>query len=373
MIFFKNTEKAKFLKRKNRFIVECELNGKIVVAYLPNPGRLLELLYEGANLYLSPGMTAGKYKYTVIGVEKDNTPVMLHTHISNKVAKYLIEGNYLQDFKNVKILKEEFTIGKSRFDFLIEKDGSKRALEIKTCTLFHDGIAMFPDAVTERGARHLYELAEVKGSLIFLIQTTDVDYFLPEFNVDLNFAKAMLAVKDKVEIKAYAVKWKNDLSLDPTVKKIEIAWDIAEKHSIDSGCYLIILNLSTGRNIAVGEMGSISFKGGYYVYVGSAKKNLSKRVERHKKVLKKKFWHIDYLREKAEYLTALPIRTPFDLECVVANEVSKISDWFMKDFGCSDCKCKSHLFGFSKNPLQNRKFIDLILFYRIGILRQEMK
>lgn len=373
MKFFENITEALFLSRKNRFIVECRLNKKKEFAYLPNPGRLLELFCEGATLILSSQMTSGKYKYTVIGVKKGNIPVMLHTHVSNKIAKYLIECNRLKGFNNVKILKEEFSKGRNRFDFLIEQNGIIKALEIKTCTLFYDGIAMFPDAITERGTRHLYELAKINGTVIFLIQTKDVDYFLPEFNVDINFAKALLEVKDRIEIKAYGIKWNENFALDEDVKEVKIPWDIAERHTHDSGAYLLILYLPDDRFIPIGESLNIFFKKGYYVYTGSGKKNLSKRIDRHKKTNKNKFWHIDYLREKCDYITTFPIRTPLDIECFMAKDLLKISTWHIEDFGCSDCKCKSHLFGFLDNPLKNKKFINFFLHYRMGMLKNEIE
>lgn len=373
MKFFDNLKEAIFLSRKNRFLVECLIKNKVVEAYLPNPGRLFELLYSGVKVYLTENINSEKLKYTVIGVIKDEMPVMLHTHISNKIIKILLEDGLLKEFEDCKVVKEEYKFNNSRFDFLLEKDNKQTALEVKTCTLFYNNIAMFPDAVTNRGVKHLKDLAKVNGSIIFLIQSKDIDYFLPEFNVDLEFSKTLLEVKDKICVKAYAVGWNNDFSLNlNTVKEVKIPWEVVEKKVVDSGCYLLILKIEDDKKIEVGEKGELFFKKGYYVYVGSGKKNLTKRVVRHRKLIKKRFWHIDYLREHSTYISSLLFRTNKDLECELSKKLKIISNWYIQDFGSSDCYCDGHLFGFHQNPINNKSFIEIVLYYRMGILKEEL-
>lgn len=376
--FEKPIIKAKFLERKNRFVVKCKVKNEVISAYLPNSGRLFELLYRGAEIYLSHNRKSSNFKYIVVGVNKSRENIMLHTHMSNKVFKYMLEKNLIKDFCDYKIVKEEFAIGNSRFDFLIEKNQKRIAIEVKTCTLFHDKIAMFPDAITGRGTKHISELANLRkngidGALIFLIQSKNVDYFLPEFNVDLDFSKSLLEIKDKILVKAFALRWDDNFMLDEKIKEVLICWDVAKKHTLyDSGAYFLILFLKNDLVIDIGELGKIFFKKGYYLYVGSGKKGLTKRIERHKRINKKLFWHIDYLRPHCEFVNSITFRTGNDLECLLANRLKVISDWEVKNFGSSDCKCSSHLFSFKKNPMEQRKFIDLVMHYRIGILKNEI-
>lgn len=101
------------------------------------------------------------------------------------------------------------------------------------------------------------------------------------------------------------------------------------------------------------------------MYVGSAKKNLTRRIERHQRLRKNLFWHIDYLREAADLVTALPIRTADDLECTLAWAVEKIAQWLVPGFGASDCSCPSHLFGIESDPLHSVAFLDLVERFRI--------
>lgn len=374
MKFFENLIEASFITRKNRFVIECLIKGKKTNAYLPNPGRLFELLYKGVKIYLAENLNLGNLKYTVIGVKKDSIPIMLHTHLSNKIVKLLLEKKLLKGFEEFKVVSDEYKVNKCRFDFLLEKDGINIPLEVKTCTLFHDGIAMFPDAVTQRGVKHLKELALSDGSLIFFIQSKNVDYFLPEFNVDFEFAKTLLELRDKIFIKAFAIGWKDDFSLDLNdVKEVKIPWHVIKKHVIDSGCYFLILKIENDRKIRIGENGEIFFRKGYYVYVGSGKKNLSKRVERHKSLIKNKFWHIDYLREHSLYVSTLFFRTKNILECELADKLRNISDWNIENFGSSDCNCDGHLFGFIDSPINYMGFREIVIHYRMGILKEELE
>ena len=98
-------------------------------------------------------------------------------------------------------------------------------------------------------------------------------------------------------------------------------------------------------SIIVGKLGKIKFEKGYYTYVGSAQNNLEKRIERHFKKEKKKFWHIDYLLENpsVEIKEVLSKKANKAEECKIAREIEKFGIP-IKNFGCSDCNCKSHLF-----------------------------
>ena len=112
----------------------------------------------------------------------------------------------------------------------------------------------------------------------------------------------------------------------------------------------------------------MNFPQGYYVYIGSAKRNLEQRIRRHRHLRKKMHWHIDYLRQESEFIGVIPIRTKRDFEHLLATAISDIADWEIKGFGCTDCSCKSHLFGFYENPLHIKAFTKIEENFEINIL-----
>ncbi len=122
--------------------------------------------------------------------------------------------------------------------------------------------------------------------------------------------------------------------------------------------YILILKLDEGKKIKIGSLGNIKFKKGYYMYVGSAKNSI-KRIERHFKAEKKLRWHIDYLSVNAKVLDALL----FDIEeCDLSNVLLQHFEK-IKGFGCSDCKCITHLFYSATNPIEKLKKLFKGKFY----------
>jgi sugar fermentation stimulation protein A len=296
---------------------------------------------------------------------------MLHTHRTNGVARYLIEAGVLPGFEDARILRAEVPIGRSRFDFLLRDKAGECYLEVKSCTLVGKEVAMFPDAVTERGARHLEELARLsregkRTAVLFVVHWPFARLFMPDYHTDLHFARTFLKVREYVDIMPVAVRWRNDMSLGSDVKTLEIPWDYITQESKDRGSYLLVLRLSTDRRIGVGSLGQILFRKGFYVYVGSAMANLTERIERHRRLRKRHHWHIDALRDVADFSCALAIRSSVPLECKLAGAVSRIAEWSIPKFGSSDCGCRTHLFGFGDNPVGMADFQKLLLDFRMG-------
>ena len=376
MKFFENLEKAVFLDRPNRFVVRCRLGGRIAVAHMPNPGRMWELLLPGVTLLVAQRIPGGDHRTdcTVVGVEKGGMPVMLHTQRTNDVARYLIEQKRIPALENFAVVQQEYTFGRSRFDLLLEGPQGRMVVEVKSCTLFGHGMAMFPDAVTERGRRHLAHLAELarqgmQTGVLFLVHYPHVDYFLPDYHTDFAFSRTFLEVRDCVMLKAVAVGWDAELCLrEDLVHELTVPFDLLARETVDAGVYIIIMRLEKGCDIPVGSLGAVHFKKGYYLYVGSARKNLQARMDRHRRQGKKLFWHIDYLRAEASFCATVPVRGTVVAECELAAAVAAISSWRAPGFGCSDCACPSHLFGMAGDPLKNPAFIDMLLRMRMGAL-----
>ena len=109
------------------------------------------------------------------------------------------------------------------------------------------------------------------------------------------------------------------------------------------GCYILIIKLKTSQKIQIGKLGKLFFKKGFYVYVGSSMNNLEKRISRHLSKDKKIHWHIDYLLEKAEILEVYLKENTIKEECKIAQILNEKLENII-GFGCSDCRCSSHLF-----------------------------
>jgi sugar fermentation stimulation protein A len=369
--FFNRIEKARFISRPNRFIVICETGGKKVEAFLPNPGRLMELLLPDATLFLErSNVETRKTSYTAVAVERDGVPVMVHTHRTNDVAQALIMDNLIPQLAGSRIIRREVKVHSSRLDFLLEKGGAPLYLEVKSCTLFGKNSAMFPDAVTARGKRHVEELIELGKSgnrcaILFVIQWVESDIFSPDYHTDIEFAKTFLSARGQVMLIPAAVSWKNDLTLKRQVKILKIPWDTIEQEAKDRGSYLLICRLNNDAYLEAGKLGTLHLRKGFYVYVGSGKKDLLSRINRHRRKRKKMFWHIDYLLEKGKLLAELPVRTRDDIECLMANSLRNMAAGMVNGFGSSDCACPSHLFYFPTLPLSSRDFQELVQYFRM--------
>jgi sugar fermentation stimulation protein A len=374
----RDLERALFRNRLNRFTVECFLKGELIKAYLPNPGRLWELLLPGRALYLQKNLSENKLSYTVIAVEKEGLPILLHTHLANILVERLIKKKMLPGFEDTEIIRREATYGKDRYDFLLGRRGKQIVLEVKTCTLFNNTLAMFPDAVTLRGSRHLQGLADLaeKGmgsAVIFVVQWPFAKYFMPEHHTDLEFAKNLLRVKERILVKAISLRFERDLLSPSEARELIIPWEIVEREASDGGSYIIIFSLPEDRSINIGGLGRMTFNRSWYLYVGSARQNLQKRIHRHQRKRKQFHWHIDYLAAEASFHKALPIRTNEDLECEIAKRLKEIADRSIPGFGSSDCACESHLFEMRDDPIKSPRFIEMLMDFRIGRIERELE
>ncbi len=369
---FERLETTHFLSRPNRFLVRCERKGQTLHAFLPNPGRLQELLLPGRRLYVlrELGKQSRKTAYTVVAVEKDGLPIMLHTHRTNDVVHYLLKHGQVPGLEGMRVRASEVKVGRSRFDFLLEKGNERVFLEVKSCTLFGKRVAMFPDAVTERGSRHLRELASLVqngtgGAVLFLVHWPYARIFMPDYHTDLVFSETLLEVRNKIQIIPISVRWNSDLVLEGEPRLLEIPWSFIERESRDRGSYLLVLYLRTRRTLSIGGIGTLSFPKGYYIYVGSAMKALEKRMERHRHVRKRPHWHIDSLRAVAEFRSVLAIRSSVRLECNLARAFEGIGQWRIPRFGSTDCGCGTHLFGMADNPFHGSHFHHLLQHFRM--------
>ena len=263
---FSDIIKGTFVSRPNRFVIRCDVEGVIRDAYLPNPGRLWELLLPGCIVYLvrKPPGGSGALTHTAVAVEREGIPLLLHTHLANSVAAALIGKRKIPGLEDATITRAEVQVGHSRFDFLLERGGKPFYLEVKSCTLVGRRIAMFPDAVTPRGKRHMEELAAMsrRGTacgILFLVHWPHARFFLPDYHTDLEFARTFMDVRKDLVIKAMSLTWRPDLSLSPEVREVAIPWDTIEREARDSGSYIMMIHIPRDVTTEVGSLGDSPF------------------------------------------------------------------------------------------------------------------
>lgn len=203
---YENVETGIFIKRPNRFIAHVEIQGKEEICHVKNTGRLGELLLPGVSVLVEPAAegSSRKTRYSLICVKKDGQWVNIDSQAPNKLAEEWIAGGGL--LRDVTLIKREQKYGNSRFDLYVEAAGEQWFIEVKGVTLNVEGTAMFPDAPTERGKKHVEELVicqkdGYRAGVLFVIQMKGVSRFTPFEERQPEFAEALrLAKKAGVEI-----------------------------------------------------------------------------------------------------------------------------------------------------------------------------
>ena len=203
---YANMTPGNFLSRPNRFIAHVEIHGLAEVVHVKNTGRCRELLPAGAEVWCQKSDNPNrKTKYDLITVRKGSRLINMDSQAPNLAAREWLEAGGLGEIEN---LRAETKHGDSRFDFSFDKDGRHCFLEVKGVTLETEGICAFPDAPTERGAKHLRGLAEAAKEgygayVLFVIQMSDVKYLHPNDATDPEFGKALReAAANGVEVLA---------------------------------------------------------------------------------------------------------------------------------------------------------------------------
>ena len=213
MLIYKFNEKlvpATFVRRINKFLVEVNIERKIEECHLHDPGRLEKLLKSNRKLLLLRKEGKRKTKYDVIAVFK-NEWVLIHSGYHSMLAEQILKNKLMDELKEYSIIRKEFKYGKSRIDFLLS-NAKKCLVEVKGCTLVEKNIALFPDAPTKRGTKHVLELVKARrhgynAAIIFLIMLS-AKSFSPNSKIDKDFSQAMEKARDAgVKIIACRIKF----------------------------------------------------------------------------------------------------------------------------------------------------------------------
>lgn len=352
--------KAVFKKRINRFVSQVLINNKIEEVYVPNTGRLSELAIPGNEVLLIP--SPGKYRYRLLYIFHNNFPVMIDSARSNTLFPALFSKGLIPELKEDSIIRGEPSYNNHRFDFLMKGKTGEYFLELKSCTLAYKNIASFPDAVSARAAAHIELLASTEqGKLFFLILHSGIKYFVPNFHTDFYFYETLKKYSKDVEILPYSVEYDSSFNI---VNLNKVPFIIPEVKPV--GVYYIVLWNDKDRIIECGSLGRLEFKKGFYVYSGSGKNNLFKRIEHHRKKKKKQHWHMDYITAEMKITADIPIITNEYTECYLAKILHENSGNPLENFGSTDCKCFSHLHYFQDNPVEKSWFWDMVLKMRFG-------
>lgn len=195
---YRKIVKGIFVDRPNRFIAHVELEGRLETVHVKNTGRCKEILIPGVEVILAEGDNPNrKTRYDLVAAYKKGFGLInIDSQAPNQVVKeWLSKQDY--DF-----VKPEYQYGKSRIDFYMEKGTTRFLMEVKGCTLEREGIGYFPDAPTERGVKHLQELAAAveegyRCILAFVIQMEGIREVRPNIETHAAFGEALENAKQR--------------------------------------------------------------------------------------------------------------------------------------------------------------------------------
>ena len=204
------------IKRYKRFFVDIKVKNKVITAHCPNTGSMMGLLNKGNKVWITKTINPNrKLKYTLQIIESNGVKVGVNTHLTNKLFYEAIKKRGIFKLKKSdEVIKEKKFNSNTRFDFFIKKQNKGSFIEVKNVTLSRkNNIAEFPDAVTERGTKHLRELVKAKKKgfdiyLVFIIQREDCKIFKIADDIDKNYKKLLtFAQKNKLKIICYDCKF----------------------------------------------------------------------------------------------------------------------------------------------------------------------
>ncbi|KPJ99731.1 MAG: transcriptional regulator [Desulfobacterales bacterium SG8_35] len=215
MRFEQRLQSGILIRRYKRFLADIELaDGSLLTVHCPNSGSMMGCSKPGSPVLFSRSDNPGrKYPHTLEMIQAGDTLVGVNTSLTNKLVRESLENGVVTDFGRLEsIMQEVKTSDNTRLDFLLQQDGQSIFMEVKNCSLAENRVAMFPDAVTVRGTKHLHELAALKnqghgGAVFFCVQRGDADWFMPASHIDPVYAGTLAQVAEAgVLVIAYQAK-----------------------------------------------------------------------------------------------------------------------------------------------------------------------
>ncbi len=232
-----NLVQAKLVKRYKRFLADVELkDGSVITAHCPNPGSMLGMCDEGMNAYLSHSADPKrKLPWTLKLVECPSSLVVVDTMLANKLFKEAFEQGVLSEFGRFDQILGEQVFSDSRFDFLLSHttSGIKSCfVEVKSATMWQDGCALFPDARTERGRKHLATLSKAvaagfEACQFYLVGRSDAQSFSTADDIDPLYGQALKLARQKgVQVAVRALEF-NYIDVDKERIAAGLPFDMA--------------------------------------------------------------------------------------------------------------------------------------------------
>ncbi len=215
MIFKNKLVPAKLIKRYKRFLADVVLtDGSTMTVYCPNTGSMRSCSTPGSRVMISKSNNSKrKYQYTLEVIDVGTGWIGINTSLTNSIVAEAIGLGIIDELQDVDAIHTEVkTSAHTRLDLMVEKGDKKIFIEIKNCSLVEEGVAMFPDAVTSRGTKHLLELAELvrqgnDGIIFYLVQRMDAQLFKPAAHIDPVYAETLQKVRRQgVKIAVYQAK-----------------------------------------------------------------------------------------------------------------------------------------------------------------------
>ena len=201
---------ATFIGRENHFTCVVKLSDRNEVVYLPNSGRLDSVLVPGRKVFLSEKTSRHRRtRYDLVAADSNGTVVSVDSRVPGELVYEALVQRALPPFADYSSVRREVPRGRSKLDFFLSSPKSQCFLEVKSVTLVRRGRALFPDAPSERGRRHMESLTWARregyaAAVVFVIQREDVDSFSPNDVVDAAFGGALRAAHSRgVEVYAY--------------------------------------------------------------------------------------------------------------------------------------------------------------------------
>ncbi len=200
------------IKRYKRFLADITLaDGSELTVHCPNSGSMRGCSAPGSPVILSKSDNKKrKYAWTLEMVQDNGIWIGVNTGMTNKIVREALENGVIDDFGRIESVRPEVKVSaKSRLDFLVQTEHGPLYIEVKNCSLVQENRAMFPDAVTVRGTKHLRELELLHrqgtpAAVLFCVQRSDGECFCPALDIDPVYADTLWEVQARgVQVLAY--------------------------------------------------------------------------------------------------------------------------------------------------------------------------